>query len=113
MDLSFSGKRETDGQWGDDFLDLEGTMILVIQLLRGVARFDVAPIEHHQVSYLVCRGFLSRRIGVPAHSLLFIFQPFPGLFVHGLHPGSGRRFGCPGWVVPSTPGPWLLGGSHS
>jgi len=40
-------------------------MILVVQLLRGSARFDVVAIEHHQVSYLVCRRFFLRRIGVP------------------------------------------------
>jgi len=26
------GEGEMDGEWGDDFLDLEGTMILVVQL---------------------------------------------------------------------------------
>jgi len=86
VDLPFPGQHEADGYWGDDFLDLEGTVILVVQFLRVAARFDVAPIEHHQVSYLVCRGFLSRWVGLSAHSLLCVFQPFPGFVVHGVHP---------------------------
>jgi len=48
----FAGERESYCERGDDFLDLEGTMILVIQLLLGSARFDVASAEHHQVPYL-------------------------------------------------------------
>jgi len=86
MDLPSPGQRELDTQGGDDFLDLEGTMILVVQFLRGVVRFDVAPVEHYQVSYLIWLGFLSRRVGVSAHSLLCIFQPFPGFVMHSVHP---------------------------
>jgi len=37
VDLPFPGQREADGQGGDDFLDLEGTLILVFQFLRGAA----------------------------------------------------------------------------
>ena len=88
VDFPFPGQREADGQGRNDFLDLEGAMILVVQLPRGAARFDVAPVEHYQVSYLVSRGFLSCRIGVSAHSLLCIFQSLPGLVVHGVHPVS-------------------------
>jgi len=47
VDLPFTGKREAYHEWRDDFLDLEGTMILVVQLLRGMACFDVAAIEHY------------------------------------------------------------------
>jgi len=31
--LPFAGKHELYREWGDDFLDLEGTVIFVIQLL--------------------------------------------------------------------------------
>ena len=95
VDLPFPGQRETDSQGGDNFLDPEGTMILVVQLLRRPARFDVAPIEHYQVSYLVCRGFLPGRIRVLTYSFLCIFQPLPGLVVHGVHP-VGVTLAC--WV---------------
>ena len=33
VDLLLLGQCEADGQWGDDFLNLEGTMIFVIQFL--------------------------------------------------------------------------------
>jgi len=61
-------------------------MVLVVQFLRGVARFDVASVEHYQVSYLVSLGFLSRQVGVSAYLLLCVFQPFPGFVVHGMYP---------------------------
>jgi len=61
-------------------------MALVVQFLRGAARFDVASVEHYQVSYWVRWGFLSHRVGVSAHSLLRVFQPFSGLVVYGVHP---------------------------
>jgi len=86
VDFPFPGQCEADGQWGDDFFDLKGTMVLVLQLLRGAACFDVAPVEHYQVSYLVSRGFLPRRVGVSLHSLLCVFQSFPGFVVYGVHP---------------------------
>ena len=70
-------------------------MIFVVQLPRGTARFDVVAVEHYQVSYLVCGGFLSCQIGVPAHLLLCFFQPLPGLLVHGVHPVSVY---LAGWV---------------
>jgi len=86
VDLPFPGQCETDGQGGDNFLDLKGTMVLVVQFLREAACFDVALVEHYKVSYLVRRGFFSRRVGVSAHSLLRVFQPFSGLVVYGVHP---------------------------
>ena len=52
--FALAGKHESYRRWGDDFLDLEGTVIFVIHLLRGSAPFDVAPAEHHQVPYLEC-----------------------------------------------------------
>ena len=58
VDLPFSRQREADGKWGDDFLDLEGTIIPVVPLFRRAARFNVVAIEHYQVSYLICWGFL-------------------------------------------------------
>jgi len=60
-------------------------MILVVQLSRGAARLDVMAVKHHQVSYMVCRRFTSRRIGVPGHSLPCFFQSFLGLIMHGVH----------------------------
>ena len=95
VDLPFPGQPEADGQGGGGFLDLEGTMILVVQFLRGVMRFDVASVEHQHVSYLVCRGFLSRRVGVSAHSLLCLFQAFPEFVVYSVHP-VGIDLAC--WV---------------
>jgi len=70
-------------------------MILVVQFPQWAARFDVAAVEHYQVSYLVCSGLFSCRIGVPAHLLLCFLQPFQGLVVHGVHP-VGVDLAC--WV---------------
>ena len=81
-----AGKRESYREWGDDFLDLEGTVILVIQFLRGPARFDVASAEHHQVPYLKCWGLLPHWVRISLHSFLCFFQPFSGFVVHGVHP---------------------------
>ena len=47
MDFPFAGKHESDGQRRNDLLDLEGTVILVIQFLRWTARFNVASVEHN------------------------------------------------------------------
>jgi len=88
VDLPFPEQHEVDRQGGNDFLNLAGAMILVVQLLRRAARFDVAPIEHYQVSYLVSWRFLSYRVVILAHSLLCIFQPPLGLVVHSVHPVS-------------------------
>ena len=77
VDLPLLRQREADGQWGHDFFDLEGTVILVVQLLQWSTRFDVASVEHHQVSYLVCWGFLSGWVRVPAHSFLHRLQTLP------------------------------------
>ena len=75
VDLPFPGQCEADSQWGNDFLDLKGSMVLVVQFVRGAVRFDVASAEHHQVSYLVGRRFFPPGISVPAHPLLYLFQP--------------------------------------
>jgi len=91
----FAGERESYREWGDDFLDLEGTMILAIQLFQGSARFDVASAEHHQVPYLECWGFLPRWVCISPHSFLCLFQPFSGFVVYGVHP-MGIYFA--GWV---------------
>jgi len=40
----FSGQREPYRQGGDDLLDLEGTMIFVVHLLRGSPGFDVSSV---------------------------------------------------------------------
>ena len=70
VDFPSPGKRGADGKRGDDFFDLEGTMILAVQLSRGTTCLDVSATEHHQVSYLVCWGFLAGRVGVSAYLLL-------------------------------------------
>ena len=70
VDLPFPGQREFDGEWGDDFLDLEGAVVLVIQLLGGAPSLDVPTIEHYQVADLVCRRLLACGVCVPAHSIL-------------------------------------------
>jgi len=86
VDLPFPGQHEADSQGGNDLPDLEGTVILVVQLLRGAARFDVASIEYYQVSCLVSWGFLPCQIGVSAHSLLWLFLSSPGFVVYCVHP---------------------------
>jgi len=75
VDLPLPRQRETGGERRDDFLNLEGTMIFVVQFSRGSARFDIVSVEHNQISYLVCRRFLSVRVGVSAHSVLCSLQP--------------------------------------
>ena len=108
MDLPLSGQCEADGQWGNAFLDLEGTMIFVVQLLRWSARFDVTAVEHYQVSYLICWGFCSGRVGIAAHSFLGFLEPFSEFVMYGVHPvgvylarwveGLGRRWAHGYWV---------------
>ena len=95
VNLPFAGKREAYREWRDDFLDLEGTMIPVVQLLRGTACFDVVAVEHYQVSYLVCWGVFLGWVGVPAYLFLCFFQSFPGLVVYGMRP---MHVDLAGWV---------------
>jgi len=99
VDLPFSRQREVDGEWGDDFLDLKGTLIFVVQLLCWVTHFDVAAVEHHQVSYLVCWGFFSYWVGVPAYSFLCRLQSFPGFLVYCLHPMPIDHAGWVEWFL--------------
>ena len=83
-----------NGERGDDFLDLEGTMILVVQFLRGAACFDVSAAEHYQVSYSVCGGFLTPSVGIPPHSFLGCIETFSGFLVYH-HPVPVH---CTSWV---------------
>ena len=53
VDLPLPEQREVDSERGDDFLNLKGAMIFVVQLFQGSARLDVALVEHYQVSYLI------------------------------------------------------------
>ena len=53
VDLPLSRECESDREWRNDFFELEGDMILVVQLPRRSARLDVAPTKHYQVSYLI------------------------------------------------------------
>jgi len=70
VDFPFSRQHEPDSKWGNDRLNLDGTMILVVQFLRRLARFNVASVEHNQVSYLIYQGFFSGRISISPHSFL-------------------------------------------
>ena len=110
VDFPFPGKCKTYRKWGNDFLNLEGAMILVVQLLRGSACSDVAPIVYDQGSHLICRGFFSGWVRVSVHSFLRGFQAFSGFLVYGLHPmridfaGQVQWFFCRwvdcSWVEP-------------
>ena len=93
MDLPIPGQRDSDRQRGDDFFNLEGAMIFVVQLPCGAACFDVASAEHHQVSYLVNGGFLLHWVSVPVHLFLGSFQSSSGLVVYRPHPVSVYRTG--------------------
>jgi len=53
VDLPLPEQREVDSERGDDFLNLKGAMIFVVQLFQGSARLDVALVEYYQVSYLI------------------------------------------------------------
>ena len=68
--LPFLWECQADGERGDDFFDLEGTMIFVVHLPRGAAHLDIASVEHNQVPYLVYGGLFSTGVGVLAHPLL-------------------------------------------
>ena len=74
----FPRKRESNGKGRDDLFHLEGPVIPGVQLPGGSARFDVAPVQHHQVSNLVFRGLGALGICVVAHSFVCCFQLFGG-----------------------------------
>jgi len=84
--LPFPWERETSGKRRDEFFDLEGTMIFVVHLPRGVARLDVVSVEHDQVPNLVCGALLVTGVCVPVHPLLCCLETLSGLVVHGVHP---------------------------
>ena len=54
VDLPLPRQREPNHEGENDFLNLKGTMVFVVQLLRWLACFDVSAAEHYQISYLVC-----------------------------------------------------------
>jgi len=81
-----SGQRQPYHKGGDDFLDLERTMILVIQFPRRAARFDISAVKHDEVLCLVCRRRLSVWVPISPHSFLRCFQAPSGLVLHRLHP---------------------------
>jgi len=70
VDLPFPRQREADGERGDDFLNLKGTVVFVVQFLRRAARPNVASAEHDQVSHLIGWRWLSAWVGVQSHSFL-------------------------------------------
>ena len=70
VNFPLPGKGETNGKGRDDFLHLEGTMILVIQLSGWLARFDVAPVEYYQVSDLILQGLGALGVRVAAHAFM-------------------------------------------
>ena len=86
MNLPFPGQRESYCEGRDDLFYLEGAMILVVQLPEGSARFDVAPVAHHQVSNLVFRRLGALGIRVAVHSFVCRFQPFGRCLVYRMHP---------------------------
>jgi len=86
VNLPFPGQRESYCEGQDDLFHLEGAMILVVQLPGGSARFDVAPVEHHQVSDLVFRRLGTLGICVAAHSFVCYIQPFGGCLVYCMRP---------------------------
>ena len=86
VDLPFLGKCESNHEERDDLFHLERAMNLVVQLPGGSARFEVAPIEHHQVSNLVLRTLGVLGVRIAAHSFECRFQLFGGRLVYRLHP---------------------------
>jgi len=70
VDHPFPRQGEPNSKGQDNLFYLEGTMILVVQLLEGSARFDIASVEHHQVPNLVLRGLDS--LGVRITAYLFV-----------------------------------------
>ena len=103
VDLLFLRESEPNGERYDDFLSLEGAMILVVQLPGRTAGLDVPSVKDNQVADLVFGGLLSIRIRVLAHSLLCCLQTLTGFLVHSVHPvhidltGGVQRIFC-GWV---------------
>jgi len=95
VNLPFPRQHEADGKRVDDSFDLKGTMILVIQVLCGVTRFDVVAVKYYQVSYLICRRFFPGCVSISSYSFLHCFQPLPGFLVYRLHPVSVY---CAGWI---------------
>jgi len=86
VNFPLSEKCEIYHKWGDDFLNLEGAMILVVQLLRWSVSFDFVSAEYNQVSYLVYQRFLSGWICVSVYSFFCYFQTFPRLVMYGVYP---------------------------
>jgi len=103
VDFPFARQGVTDGEGRDNLLHLKGFVVLVVQLFRRSARFDVAPIEHEQVPYLIHRRLDSFRVRIAAHSLLCCFE-FPARFlidcVHPVFIQRARRVegSCRSWV---------------
>jgi len=73
VDLPFPGEGESDSKGRDDSFHLKGAMVLVVQLPRGSARFDVASVEHHQVSDLVLQDLSALGVRVVTHSFVCCF----------------------------------------
>ena len=71
--LPFPGKRELNGEGGNNFFHLEVTMIFLVQFLQWPARFDVVPVEHHQVPGLVFQGLGSLGVHIATHPFLHYF----------------------------------------
>jgi len=103
VNLPFPGQCKSNYKGQDDFFHLEGAMILVVQLLGGSARLDVAPVEYHQVSDLGFRWLSTLGIRVAANLFVCRFQLFGGPFVFRVHPvgvelAGGVQGSWGGWV---------------
>jgi len=85
VNLPLPGKGEPNSEGRDDFLHLEGTIVLVVRLPEWPARFDVAPIENYQVPDLILRGLGALGVHVATHAFVRCLQSFGGLLVYRVH----------------------------
>ena len=103
VDFPFSKQGKADGEGRDNFLHLKGSVVLVVQLFRRSMRFDIAPVEHDQVPYLIHRRLDSFRVSAATHSFLHRFVFSARFLMACMHPvcvQCTRRVEgyCHGWV---------------
>src|SRR3981081_3990819 len=93
----FGWEGEPDGRRRDNFFDLEGTVVFVVQLPRGSLCFNMATVEHYEVSDLVSWGWCSGFIGVFDHPFFGCFEGLQVVLKGVFHPmsinvGSGVEY---------------------